>query len=75
MWATVKNYCASLFSNTPSFQEQRKHLEDSFRHDIISEYCAKVLDHVRMKEEKYWETDLAFDDELEIESENLSMQI
>lgn len=75
VWATAKNHCASVFSNTTSFQEQRQHLEDALRDDIIPEYCAKVFEHVRMKEEKYWETDLAFDDELEIESDNLSMQI
>ena len=75
VWATAKNHCASLFSNTTSFKEQRKHLEEAFRKDIIPEYCAKVFEHVRSKEEKYWEADLAFDDELEIESEHLySMQ-
>ena len=75
VWATAKHHCASLFSNTTNFKEQRKHLEEAFRKDIIPEYCAKVFEHVRSKEEKYWEADLAFDDELEIESEHLySMQ-
>jgi len=75
VWATAKNYCASLFANTTNFKEQRRHLEEAFRQDIIPEYCAKVFEHVRMKEEKYWETDLAFDDDLEIENENLHVQI
>ena len=75
VWATTKNYCASMFSNTTSFQEQRMNLEDAFQNEILPEYCTKVFDHVRMKEDKYWETDLAFDDELEIESENLSLQL
>ena len=71
---TRKNSMKSS-ANYYSFQEQRKHLEDALRDDIIPEYCAKVFEHVRMKEEKYWETDLAFDDELEIDRGSLSMQI
>lgn len=69
VWNTVKEYCARLFSNETSFQDQRTHLEDAFRKEITSEYCTKTFRHVRQIEEKYWEADLILDDELDDENE------
>jgi transposase len=71
VWATAKNQCASLFSNTTSFNEQRENLEKAFQEKINLIYCSKVFDDIRKIEEKYWEADLAIDDELEIEEESL----
>lgn len=72
VWATVKNYCGTIFSNSTSFKEQRQHLEESFKRDITPEYCAKVYEHVQKIEERYWNTDLIIDDEIEIEDDELS---
>ena len=58
VWATVKNYCGTVFSNSTSFKEQRQHLEESINKDITPEYCTKVYEHVQTIEEKYWTTDL-----------------
>jgi transposase len=70
VWATAKNYCASVFSNTTTFQEQRQHLEESFKKDVTPEYCAKLYKHVQLIEENYWEADLAMDDEVKIGQES-----
>jgi len=72
VWATVKNYCGAVFSNSTSFKEQRQHLEASFKKDITPEYCTKVYEHVQKIEEKYWNTDLIIDDEIEIEDDEFS---
>jgi len=72
VWATVKNYCGAVFSNSTSFTEQRQHLEASFKKDITPEYCTKVYEHVQKIEEKYWNTDLIIDDEIEIEDDEFS---
>jgi transposase len=69
VWATVKHYCGTIFSNSTSFKEQRQHLEESFGRDITPEYCAKVYEHVRHIEERYWNTDLIIDEEIEIEDD------
>jgi transposase len=69
VWATVKHYCGTIFSNSTSFKEQRQHLEESFGRDITPEYCAKVYDHVQHIEERYWHTDLLIDEEIEIEDD------
>jgi transposase len=66
IWARVKNYCGAVFSNSTSFKEQRQHLEASFQKDITPAYCTKVYEHVQKIEEKYWQTDLMMDDEIEI---------
>lgn len=68
-WARVKNYCGAVFSNSTSFKEQRQHLEASFKKDITPAYCTKVYEHVQKIEEKYWQTDLMIDDEIEIEDD------
>ena len=68
----MKNYCGTIFSNNTSFKEQRQHLEESFKRDITPEYCAKVYEHVQKIEERYWNTDLIIDDEIEIEDDELS---
>lgn len=72
VWATVKNYCGTVFSNSTSFKEQRQHLEESIKKDITPEYCTKVYEHVRKIEEKYWNIDLIIDDEIEIEDNEFS---
>jgi transposase len=69
VWATVKHYCGTIFSNSTSFKEQRQHLEESFGRDITPEYCAKVYEHVQHIEERYWNTDLILDEEIEIEDD------
>ena len=69
VWNIAKNHCAQLFSNETKFKEQRTHLEQAFRDKINLEYCTKTFEHIQKIEEKYWETDLIFDDELEIENE------
>ena len=69
VWATVKHYCGTIFSNSTSFKEQRQHLEESFGRDITPEYCAKVYEHVQHIEELYWNTDLLIDEEIEIEDD------
>ena len=69
VWATVKHYCGTIFSNSTSFKEQRQHLEESFGRDITPEYCAKVYEHVQHIEEQYWNTDLVIDEEMEIEDD------
>ncbi len=69
VWATGKNYCGAVFSNSTSFKEQRQHLEESFKKDITSEYCTNVYEHVQKIEEKYWNTDLLIDDDIEIDDE------
>ena len=71
VWNRAKNHCAHLFSNTTSFQDQRTHLEQAFRDEIDSDYCVKAFEHIRQVEEKYWEADLLFDDDLENENEVL----
>jgi transposase len=65
VWATAKNYCGAVFSNRTSFQDQRQHLIESLNRDITPEYCAKLYEHVRQIENKYWDADLAIDDEIE----------
>lgn len=72
IWATVKNYCGGVFSNSTSFKDQRQHLEESFRNDITPEHCLNVYKHVQAIEEKYWQTDLIFDDDIDIEDDTLS---
>ena len=69
IWATVKNYCGGAFTNSTSFKDQRQHLEESFKKDITSEHCQNVYKHVQAIEEKYWQTDLMFDDDIEVEDE------
>lgn len=69
IWARVKNYCGVVLSNSTSFKEQRQHLAESFKKDITPEYCTKVYEHVQKIEEKYWQTDLMLDDEIEIEDD------
>ena len=69
VWATVKHYCGTIFSNSTSFKEQRQHLEEAFGRDITPEYCAKVYAHVQAIEERYWNTDLLIDEEIEIEDD------
>jgi len=73
VWATVKHYCGTIFSNSTSFKEQRQHLEESFGRDITPEYCAKVYEHVQHIEERYWNTDLLLDEEIEIEDDEGSL--
>src|SRR2546429_2398665 len=67
--ATGKNYCGAVFSKSTSFKEQRQHLEASCKKDITPAYCTKVYEHVQKIEEKYWQTDLMMDDEIEIEDD------
>jgi len=69
VWATVKHYCGTIFSNSTSFKEQRQHLEESFGRDITPEYCAKVYTHVQDIEERDWNTDLLIDEEIEMEDD------
>jgi hypothetical protein len=70
--ATGKNYCGAVFSKSTSCKEQRQHLEASFKKDITPEYCTKVYEQVQKIEEKYWNTDLIIDDEIEIEDDECS---
>lgn len=72
VWATVKNHCGTVFSNSTSFKEQRQNLEESINKDITPEYCMKVYEHVQKIEEKYWTTDLIIDDDIEIEDDDFS---
>jgi hypothetical protein len=72
VWATVKPYCGTIFSNKTTFKAQRQHLEESFKRDITPEYCAKVYEHVQEIEERYWNTALLIDDDIEIEDDELS---
>ena len=65
VWNMVKGECARLFSNQTSFQDQRLRLEEAFSNKIDSEYCSEAFRHVRQFEDKYWETDLVLDDELD----------
>jgi len=65
VWNTAKGEGARLFSNKTRFQDQRLRLEEAFRNKIDSKYCAEAFRHVRQCEEKYWEADLALDDEFE----------
>ena len=69
VWATVKHYCGTIFSNSTSFKAQRQHLEESFERDITPEYCAKVYEHVQHIEERYWTTDLIIDEDIELEDD------
>lgn len=65
----MKHYCGTIFSKSPSFKEQRPHLEESFGRDITSEYCAKVYEHVQHIEERYGNADLMIDEDIEIEDD------
>lgn len=65
VWNTAKGECARLFSHKTRFQDQRMRLAEAFRNKIDSEYCSEAFRHVRQFEEKYWEADLALDDELD----------
>jgi DDE superfamily endonuclease len=65
VWNMGKGECARLFSHQTSFQDQRLRLEEAFSHKIDSEYCSEAFGHVRQFEDKYWETDLVLDDELD----------
>jgi hypothetical protein len=65
VWNMVKGECSRLFSNQTSFQDQRLRLEEAFSNKIDSEYCFEAFRHVRQFEDKYWETDLVLDDELD----------
>jgi len=67
--AAVKHYGGTIFSHSTSFKEQRQHLEESFERDITPEYCAKVYAHVQDIEERYWNTALLIDEEIEIEDD------
>ena len=69
IWARVKHDCGAVFSNRTSVKEQRQHLEASFKKDITPAYCTKVYEHVQKIEEKYWQTDLMMDDEIEIQDD------
>ena len=40
-------------------------LEEAFSNKIDAKYCSEAFRHVRQFEEKYWEADLALDDELD----------
>jgi hypothetical protein len=40
-----------------------------FGRDITPEYCAKVYEHVQHIEERYWNTDLLIDEEIEMEDD------
>ena len=64
-WNTATGECARLFSHKTSFQDQRMHVEEAFSNKIDSKYCSEAFRHVRQCEEKYWEADLALDDELD----------
>ena len=70
-WATAKNQCASLFSNATSFKEPRENLETAFQEKVNSIYCHKIFNDINKIEKKYWEADLAIDDELETGEESL----
>jgi len=68
VWATAKNYCAKMYSNTTTFKEQRYNLEKSLHNDITQEYCIKAYQHVHKNEINYWETDLLIDDDIDHET-------
>jgi hypothetical protein len=53
-------------------KDQREHLEESFKKDLTPDHCQNVYKHVQAIEEKYWQTDLMFDDDIEIEDDELS---
>ncbi len=69
IWARVKHDWGAVFSNRTSVKEQRQHLEASLKKDITPAYGTKVYEHVPKIEEKYWQTDLMMDDEIEIEDD------
>lgn len=75
VWNTAKGDCARLFSNQTSFKDQRIRLEAAFQNEISEEYCLKTFQHVRDIEEKYWETDLILDEELDQEHGTLDTEI
>src|SRR6266446_295337 len=56
----------------PFLDTLRQHLEESFKKDITPEYCTKVYEHVQKIEERYWNTDLMIDDEIEIEDDEFN---
>lgn len=74
VWNTAKGSCARLFSNETTFQDQRNRLEAAFENEITKEYCLKTFEHVRKIEDKYWETALILDDDLEQESDQISVE-
>jgi len=61
----VKGECARQFSNQTSFQDQRIRLEEALSNKIDATYCSEAFRHVKQFEDKYWETDLALDDEFD----------
>lgn len=65
VWNTVKGECARQFSNQTSFQDQRIRLEEAVSNKIDAKYCSEAFRHVKQFEDKYWETDLALDDEFD----------
>jgi len=65
VWNTVKGECARQFSNQTSFQDQRIRLEEALSNKIDATYCSEAFRHVKQFEDKYWETDLALDDEFD----------
>ncbi len=69
IWARVKHDCGAVFSNSTSFKEQRQPLEASLKKDITPAYGTKVYEHVQKIDEKYWQTALMRDDEIEIEDD------
>lgn len=71
VWNIAKSHCGELFTNETSFKDQRIHLEEAFKDKINAGYCKKTFEHVKEIEERYWEVDLIFDDELGNETEDL----
>jgi hypothetical protein len=65
VWNTVKGACARQFSHQTSFQDQRIRLEEALSNKIDATYCSEAFRHVKQFEDKYWETDLALDDEFD----------
>jgi transposase len=57
VWARGKNTCAKQLRSGVSFQEVRKNLEDAFA-ELTEETCLKLYEHVKRKEDEYWDLDL-----------------
>jgi transposase len=70
VWSAIKNDCGKAFSNSTSFKDQRQHLEGSLNNNITPEYCLNTYRHVQEIEEKYWNSDLIIDEEIEIEEDD-----
>ena len=65
IWALVKNKCAKKLRNGMSFKDVLANLKEEFK-KITKENCQNVYNHVKKKENEFWEIDLKLDDTDEV---------